>query len=414
MCVSANQRADESTAAPDSQVWLSDHRVVLPTGVPRKSVIIRFSAIAITIVAARFASILIAPRPANLILTASRSGIGPAATLIAVAKTIQKPPPKHPARFVEPMQCLAVAKLPGGPDWEYELKFDGYRAFGIKGGGRARLMSRNGNDFSARFPSLARALSKLPDDTIIDGEIVALDETGRPSFNVLQNHNHSATPLEFYVFDILHLAGENLRDRPLDERRELLRTKLMPRMQDEVRFSETLKASAAEVVAAVKKQGLEGVIAKRRDSLYQPGRRSGAWVKMRINKGQELVIGGYIPAGKNFDSLIVGYYEKGELLYTARVRNGFVPALRVKIFEHFQNLEITTCPFSNLPQSDKGRWGRGLTAEKMAECRWLKPQLVAQIEYADWTDVNHLRHSKFITLRDDKPAKDVLREQPVS
>jgi len=138
-----------------------------------------------------------------------------------------------------------------------------------------------------------------------------------------------------------------------------------------------------------------------------------AWVKMRINKGQELVIGGYVPTVKNFDSIIVGYYEHDDLIYVARVRNGFIPALRAKVFERFHKLEIKTCPFSNLPQRDKGRWGQGLTADKMGECRWLKPHLVAQIEYADWTDVNHLRHSKFIALRGDKPAKDVKREQPV-
>ena len=331
-----------------------------------------------------------------------------------MAKTIQKSRSPQPARFVEPMQCLAVAKLPEGPDWEYEIKFDGYRALGIKSGGRVRLMSRNGNDFSARFPSVANALSKLPDDSIVDGEIVALDETGRPSFNVLQNYNHAATPLQFYAFDLLHLAGKNLRDRPLDDRRELLRAKVMPRMQGEILFSETLEATAAEIVAAVKKQGLEGVIAKRRDSRYEPGRRSGAWVKMRINKGQELVIGGYVPAPKNFDS------HHRRLLRARRphlccARPGRISSrrLRVKVFERFHKLEIKTCPFSNLPQRDKGRWGQGLTADKMAECRWLKPQLVAQIEYADWTDVNHLRHSKFIALRDDKPAKDVKREQPV-
>jgi bifunctional non-homologous end joining protein LigD len=184
-------------------------------------------------------------------------------------------------------------------------------------------------------------------------------------------------------------------------------------MQGEVIFSETFDAPVAEIVAAVKKQGLEGVIAKRRDSRYEPGRRSGAWVKMRIYKGQELVIGGYVPSGKNFDSIIVGYYDRDALIYVARVRAGFVPALRVKVFERFHTLEINTCPFSNLPQRNKGRWGQGLTADKMAECRWLKPQLVAQIEYADWTDVNHLRHSKFVALRDDKAAKDVKREQPV-
>jgi ATP-dependent DNA ligase len=117
---------------------------------------------------------------------------------------------------------------------------------------------------------------------------------------------------------------------------------------------------------------------------------------------------------KNFDSLIVGYYEGNDLMYVARVRNGFVPALRAKVFERLRKLEIKACPFTNLPQRDKGRWGQGLTADKMAECRWLKPQLVAQIEYADWTDVNHLRHSKFIALRDDKPAKHVRRERPIA
>jgi ATP-dependent DNA ligase len=180
---------------------------------------------------------------------------------------------------------------------------------------------------------------------------------------------------------------------------------------DAIRFSETFDAPSAEVVAAVKKQGLEGVIAKRRDSTYEPGRRSGAWVKMRINKGQELVVGGYVPTSKNFDSLIVGYYEGARSYLCCACAQP--PALRVKVFERISKLEIKTCPFSNLPQRDQGRWGQGLTADKMAECRWLKPQLVAQIEYADWTDVNHLRNSKFIAFRDDKPARDVRREQPV-
>jgi bifunctional non-homologous end joining protein LigD len=187
---------------------------------------------------------------------------------------------------------------------------------------------------------------------------MALDETGRPSFNVLQNYTHAATPLQFYTFDLLHLAGKNLRDRPLDDRRESLRAKVMPRMPEEIRLSETFDTTAAEIVAAVKKQGLEGVIAKRRDSLYELGRPSGAWVKMRVNKGQELVIGGYVPVGKNFDSIIVGYYDGDDLIYVARVRAGFVPASRAKVFERSQKLEIKTCPFSNLPQPEKGKWVR--------------------------------------------------------
>jgi ATP-dependent DNA ligase len=137
------------------------------------------------------------------------------------------------------MQCLPVTKLPDGPNWEYEVKFEGYRVLGIKSGGRLRLMSRKENDLAARFPILAQALEELPDETIIDGEIVALDETGRPSFNVLQNHRRAGTPLQFYAFDVLTLAGRSLQDRPLEERRKVLRTKILPRMPESVLFSET-------------------------------------------------------------------------------------------------------------------------------------------------------------------------------
>jgi ATP-dependent DNA ligase len=185
----------------------------------------------------------------------------------------------------------------------------------------------------------------------------------------------------------------------------------MPRMAEIMSYSETLEASASDVIAAVKEQGLEGVIAKRRDSVYEAGRRSGAWVKMRVNKGQEFVIGGYVPAGTNLDSIIIGYYEGEELIYVARVRNGFTPASRSKILKQLRRgQEILRCPFVNLPQRDKGRWGEGPTAEKMADCRWLKPELVAQIEFAEWTEGDHLRHSKFVALRDDRDPKDVRRE----
>jgi DNA ligase D-like protein (predicted ligase) len=333
-----------------------------------------------------------------------------AATLIAVTKTIQRLPALHPARFVEPMQCLAVAKLPEGPDWEYEVKLDGYRALGIKGAGRVQLMSRNRKDFSQRFPSLTPALETLADETVIDGEIVAFDEVGRPSFNLLQNHAAHEVSLIFYAFDLLVLAGEDLRGAPLEVRRNLLRTKVMPGLAEPIRFSETLRASATELIRAVREQGLEGVIAKRRGSCYESGRRSGAWVKMRVNQGQELIIGGYVPASKNFDSIVVGYYEGKKLMYAARVRNGFVPASREAVFKRFGGLELAGCPFQNLPESRKGRWGEGLTAEDMIRCRWLKPQLVAGVEFLEWTPANHLRHPKFIALHEDKHANDVRRE----
>jgi ATP-dependent DNA ligase len=214
--------------------------------------------------------------------------------------------PKETARFVEPMQCLPVAKLPEGANWEYEVKFDGYRLLGIKSGGRVRLMSRNENDLADRFPTLAQALTELTDETMIDGEIVALDETGRPSFNVLQNYRRAGLPLQFYAFDVLMLAGKKPSELATGRKAESAANQSHARMPESVLFSETLEATASEVTEVVKAQGLEGVIAKRRDSLYEPGRRSGAWVKMRVNKSRELVVGGYVANGKNFDSIVVG------------------------------------------------------------------------------------------------------------
>jgi ATP-dependent DNA ligase len=131
---------------------------------------------------------------------------------------------------------------------------------------------------------------------------------------------------------------------------------------------------------------------------------------MRVNRGQELVIAGYTPSSKNFDALIVGYYENCELMYAAGTRNGFTPASRAELFRKLKPLEIDECPFANLPEKKAGRWGAGLTSEKMKECRWLKPTLVGQFEFVEWTDLHHLRHTKFIALRDDKKAKDVVRE----
>jgi ATP-dependent DNA ligase len=144
---------------------------------------------------------------------------------------------------------------------------------------------------------------------VADGEIVALDESGHPSFNLLQNYATGEYTLVFYLFDLLILAGLDLRHETLETQRMLLHTQVMPRLAEPIRFSETIQASATELIAAVREQGLEGVIAKRLDSTYQPGKRSGAWVKMRVNRGQELIIGGYVPAPNNFDSIVVGYYE---------------------------------------------------------------------------------------------------------
>lgn len=314
------------------------------------------------------------------------------------------------AHFIEPMLCLGVSDLPEGSEWEYELKLDGYRVMGLKTNGRIILLSRNGKDFTRRFQPIASALEALPDETVIDGEVVALDATGRPSFNLLQNYASSEYTLVFYAFDLPMLAGKDLMREPLKVRRDLLRTKLMSHLAEPIRFSETLQASPADLIRAIREQGLEGIVAKRLDSSYESGRRSGAWMKMRVNQGQELVIGGYTPSSKSFDAVLVGYYKGKDLMYAAKVRNGFVPTTRERLFERFRGLERATCPFQNLPESKKGRWGEGLTAEDMKECRWLQPRLVAAIEFLEWTPENHLRHSKFVVLREDKDADQVRRD----
>jgi ATP-dependent DNA ligase len=165
--------------------------------------------------------------------------------------------------------------------------------------------------------------------------------------------------------------------------------------------SETLNASADELIRVANEFGFEGIVAKRKDSVYESGKRTGAWVKYRVNRGQEFVIGGYTP-GNPLDALIVSYYEGDRLLYAAKVRNGFVPQLRREVASRFKGLEIDTCPFANLPERKRTQWA--LTKEEMKNCVWLKPELVAQIEFTEWTPDDHLRHSKFVGLSEHKDA----------
>jgi len=315
-----------------------------------------------------------------------------------------------PPRFIEPMLLMSTSQLPEGAGWQYELKLDGYRAIAFKSAGKVHLRSRNDNDFSTRFSIVARALQDLPEDTIVDGEVVALDGQGKPSFNLLQNHATGTVPLVYFVFDLPMLNGACLMNEPLAKRRELLVKKALVNLTEPVRLSPVLEASVSDLIRSVKAQGLEGLVAKRRDSVYQPGERSGLWQKMRINRGQDLVIGGDTSGARGFDALVIGYYDQGQLMYAARTRNGFTPVSREALTVRLRKLEIETCPFANLPEKQAGRWGQGLTAAKMKECRWLKPVTVAQFEFVEWTPDNHLRHVKFVALRDDKIATDVVRE----
>jgi len=179
------------------------------------------------------------------------------------------------ARFVQPMLLQQVQSLPEGPNWACEVKLDGYRALAIRSNGKVLLRSRNNKDFNAKYPGIVRALGALPDETVIDGEVVALDAAGRPSFNALQNVESSKLQVVYYVFDVLVLAGRSVMPQPLSERRDLLRRRVLPKLGGPIRESEQLNASLPNLIRAVESHGLEGIVAKRLDSRYEPGQRSG-------------------------------------------------------------------------------------------------------------------------------------------
>jgi ATP-dependent DNA ligase len=240
----------------------------------------------------------------------------------------------------------------------------------------------------------------MPDDTALEG---------RSSFHLLQNYGAVGARLHVFVFDALIPSGKEVMGEPLVKRRELLEKYVLPKLDEPIRYSLVLNGRLKDLIHSVKAQRLEGLIAKRSDSKYEPGLRSGAWVKMRVNQGQEFVIGGYTVGGPTFDALVFGYYEGGRLIYAARTRNGFTPKLRAELMKRFKPLESKECPFANLPEKKAGRWGAGLTAAEMEACRWLKPSLVGQFEFVEWTSA-HLRHSRFLALREDKKARDVRRD----
>jgi bifunctional non-homologous end joining protein LigD len=301
--------------------------------------------------------------------------------------------PKARVKFIEPMLARSVSELPQATDkWLYEVKLDGYRCFAGQDSRGVTLWSRRGNVFTKDFPTIARACESLPPDTLLDGEVVALDERGRASFNLIQHHRSKASAIRFYAFDLLVYRGRSLLALKLTERRALL-AEALAFLDQSVRLSENFEAEPDELLRGAKELGFEGIVAKRKDSLYEPGKRSGAWLKYKLNYSQELVIGGYTP-GSPFDALIVGYYHEDKLYFAAKVRNGFVPRLRREVFKRLKPLETTECPFVNLPEKKRTQWA--LTREEMKNCHWVRPDLVAQIEFTEWTPDGHLRSATYI------------------
>jgi bifunctional non-homologous end joining protein LigD len=307
------------------------------------------------------------------------------------------------------MTAMPVSTLPQGGQWMYEVKLDGYRALILKDDSRVRILSRNRKDLTAAYPGVAAAGRRLKARTaIVDGEIVSVDASGRPSFQALQHRAaHPGHAIVFYAFDLLHLDGRDLTPLPLDERRRPLPDVVA---DSGVLLSAELPGDAARVTDAVRRLGLEGVIAKRRDSRYAAGQRGGAWVKLKLEMQQELVAGGYRPGPHGVDALLVGYYEGRRLRFAGKVRAGFTPHVRRDVVEVLRPLHADACPFADLPTRGPSRWGGGVTAEQMREMQWLKPKAVAQIRFVEWTADGHLRHAAFLGLRPDKKAADVRRE----
>lgn len=324
------------------------------------------------------------------------------------------PPPPLP-EFVEPMKAL-LAEAPPAGEWLYEIKFDGFRAIALKGGPQARLLSRNEKDFGAKFPEVLGSISELnADEAVVDGEIVALDDRGISSFQLLQAFElgQKRPPIIYYAFDLLRLNGHDLLKVPLSRRKTLLGD-LLKNPPGVIRFSASLGEDAEELLARARELGLEGLIGKRRDSLYEPGRRSGAWVKLKLQHEQEFVIGGYTPPGgtrKHFGALLVGVYDHDDLIFVGKVGTGFDSALLRKLHARFQKILRETCPFSNLPEGKGARYGQAVTAAEMKRCKWVEPRIVCQVKFSEWTRDDKLRQPVFLGVREDKDAGDVVREE---
>lgn len=322
-----------------------------------------------------------------------------------------------PVSFIAPMKATLVSAPPPHGQWHYELKFDGYRALALKNGGDVQVLSRNEKDFSRRFPEIAEAVAAMPIGTAaLDGEIVALDEEGRPSFQLLQalETGEERPPIVFYVFDLLHHEGEDLTALPLHERRARL-AKLAQSFSEPLRHSAEIEGDPERLLQMVRERGLEGIIGKESDSIYEVGHRSRSWIKLKCVQEQELVIGGYTPpegTRSHLGALLLGYHQRGKFLFAGKVGTGFTEATLKLLHGKLRRLSQKDCPFANLPEREAGRWHQNITPREMKLCHWVRPELVCQVRFVEWTREGKLRHAVFLGLREDKAADEVVRERP--
>ncbi|BEP45950.1 DNA ligase D [Variovorax sp. V15] len=330
------------------------------------------------------------------------------------------PSPSRPARKaalpaeIKPQLATLVAGIPSGGEWLFEIKFDGYRLMARFDKRKLALITRGGHDWSARMPTLARELGSLGlHSTFLDGEIVVLGENGAPDFNALQNafdRGQGADHIVFFVFDVPFFEGHDLRPLPLAQRRQLLRDFLAEKSTDHVRFSDNFEADPASLLRSACQMQMEGVIAKRADAPYV-SRRSETWLKLKCKLRQEFVICGYTDRTDRSDqvgSLLLGIHDAGgKLVSVGSVGTGWSSEEAWEVKQRLLPLAAAKSPFEK-GDARPGRWSRG----KAGSERWVKPRLLAEVSFAEWTPDDQIRHASFIGLRDDKPAKAIVRERP--
>jgi bifunctional non-homologous end joining protein LigD len=305
-----------------------------------------------------------------------------------------------------PQLATLVDSPPSGDEWLHEIKYDGYRIGARVRNGRVSLYTRNGNDWTAAFPEVADAVGRLGlDDGLIDGEVAVVLPDGRTSFQALQNTaggGHRGT-LVYFVFDLLRLNRETLESRSLEERKALLKKLVGSRSTGRIRFSEHIAGNGAAFFSEACRAGLEGIVSKRRDQPYRGGRHGG-WLKTKCVQRQEFVIGGFTnPQGMRagIGALLIGYYEGDRLVFCGKVGTGFTQKLALELRARLERIEQRTCPFSVPPAGSLGR-----------NAHWVKPELVGEVEFTEWTSDGKIRHPSFQGLRSDKNPKEIRREYP--
>src|SRR5215210_3129633 len=315
-------------------------------------------------------------------------------------------PARTAGRIYQPMLATLVADVPSGEGWLFEVKWDGYRALAYVRTGDVTLRSRRNNDLTERFASVARDVPKAlrTPSCVLDGEVCALDDRGRSSFSAMQQGE--ATALVYYVFDLLELEGRPLVDLPLRERRAQLEQLLVPGIRS-VRLSEAFDDGDA-LLEAAKEQGLEGIIGKRIESRYLEGRRTRDWVKIKTHGRQEFLVAGYTRGrgrrSGRLGSLILAVRRGGELSYVGNVGTGFDEREIERLVGLLRPLERKESPFPVTPK---------LPRVRKDEIVWVEPRLVAEVEFSEWTHDGHLRAPVYKGLREDKPAEEVRREEPI-